>query len=160
MNISDIVSSYNLKNPRLAYVGSLGSHSALDVSCGAADEGLKSVVTCKKGRERTYIHHLKRERGSRTVGCIDKVILLNDLKQLADEDVQNSLRRLKTIYVPDRSFEVYLGYDVIGSKFNVPLLGNRDVLPIEERTGQYKLEKNQDYFVKLAGLLRVDRLLP
>jgi 5-formaminoimidazole-4-carboxamide-1-(beta)-D-ribofuranosyl 5'-monophosphate synthetase len=32
-------------------VGSLGSHSALDISDGAKDEGLRTVVVCQKGRE-------------------------------------------------------------------------------------------------------------
>ena len=155
-DIHKIITSYNLKDSRQVYLGSLGSHSALDVSSGAADEGLRTVVTCKKGKEKSYVHHLNRQRGWEYVGCIDKVILLNNWNQLTSEEVQGTLRRLKTIFVPSRSMEVYLGHDVIENQFKVPLLGNREVLRIEERTGPYLIKNghNQDYFIELAGLPR------
>jgi 5-formaminoimidazole-4-carboxamide-1-(beta)-D-ribofuranosyl 5'-monophosphate synthetase len=48
--------------------------------------------------------------------------------------------------------EVYLGYEAIENLLKVPLFGNRMLLRIEERTGPYKIEKNQDYLVKIANI--------
>lgn len=39
---------------RSLMIGTLGSHSALDISDGAKDEGFRTVVVCQKGRELPY----------------------------------------------------------------------------------------------------------
>ncbi len=115
-------------------VGVLGSHSALEIAQGAREEEMKTVVVCQKGREEVYSKHYR--------NLFDTVIVLDKFSDLADNDVQERLRRLNTVFVPSRSFSVYLGYDAIENDFRVPLMGNRWMLRMEERTAspnQYDL---------------------
>ena len=39
-------------------VGVIGSHSALDVCDGAAEEGLHTIAVCERGREAPYARHV------------------------------------------------------------------------------------------------------
>lgn len=115
-------------------IGVLGSHSALEIAHGARQEGVKTVVVCQKGREEVYSRHYR--------NLFDEVIKLDSFADMANEDVQERLRELNTLFVPSRSFSVYLGYDAIEKKFLVPLMGNRSILRMEERTAspnQYDL---------------------
>lgn len=78
----------------------------------------------------------------------DHIILLDKFVEIIKKENQEKLRKLNTIFVPNRSFPVYVGYDNIENKFLVPMLGNRYMLRIEERTGP----KNQYYLLKKAGI--------
>ena len=53
--IAEKVAGYDLEDVR---VGSVASHSALDVADGAVEEGFKTVLFCQKGR----ISRIKRDR--------------------------------------------------------------------------------------------------
>ena len=151
IDVKSLLSNYNFK--RSVFIGSLASHSMLDIARGAKDEGFKTITLCKKGREQTYERYFKsRVRGKESIGCIDENIILDDWKEIIREDILKRLINLNTIIIPHRSLEVYLGYDIIESLLKVPLFGNRKLLRAEERTGPYKIEKNQDYLVKLASI--------
>jgi 5-formaminoimidazole-4-carboxamide-1-(beta)-D-ribofuranosyl 5'-monophosphate synthetase len=128
-------------------IGSLGSHSALDISKGARDEGLRSLVVCAKGREKTYDEYFK-VKGK--TGVVDETIILDKFKDIAKPEVVKKLNQKKTIFLPHRSFEVYVGYDAIENDFAVPLFGSRMMLRAEERTG----EKNQYWLMDKAGIPR------
>ena len=56
---------------------------------------------------------------------------------LLDDDVQARLRRENVVFVPNRSFEVYLhqrySYAEIEERMTVPFFGNRRLLRAEER---------------------------
>lgn len=148
--IEKIISGYNLQQ---ISIGSLASHSTLDISRGAKDEGLRTVAVCKLGRERTYTTYYKtRKRGDKVLGCVDDYIILNRWEEMAEDRNLSQLKEWNTIIVPHRSFQVYLGYDVINNKLKLAVFGNRALLQVEERTGEYKLEKNQDKLVELAGI--------
>jgi len=150
--MKDLISGYNFKSKAVS-IGSLASHSMLDIARGAKDEGFRTLAICKKGREQTYSKYFKfRVRGKESIGCIDEIIILNDWKEIVKEDIVKKLITSNTIIIPHRSLEVYLGYDIIENSFNVPLFGNRKLLRAEERTGPYKIERNQDYIVKLANI--------
>jgi 5-formaminoimidazole-4-carboxamide-1-(beta)-D-ribofuranosyl 5'-monophosphate synthetase len=126
----------------------------LDIARGAKDEGFRSLAICKRGREQTYDKYFKsRLRAKENIGCIDESIILNDWKEIIKEDIIKKLINLNTIIVPHRSLEVYLGYDVIENSLKILLFGNRALLRAEERTSPFKIEKNQDYLVKLANIL-------
>ena len=56
--IMKIIDSYNVKE---ISIGSIGSHSALDISSGALKQGFRSVVVCQKGREKTYVKYFRRD---------------------------------------------------------------------------------------------------
>ncbi|MCX8197628.1 MAG: DUF1297 domain-containing protein [Candidatus Micrarchaeota archaeon] len=137
------VSSY--KKPCLAV---LGSHSALDISAGARAFGIKSLVVCQKGREKTYQKYLKRKTVFGSVGCIDEIILLDKFKDIAESKTVSQLVQKQAIFVPHRSFSVYVGYDLIEKAFHVPIFGNRYLLRAEERNSP----KNQHWLLKKAGL--------
>jgi 5-formaminoimidazole-4-carboxamide-1-(beta)-D-ribofuranosyl 5'-monophosphate synthetase len=135
--IHEILEDYN---PEEVKIGVLGSHSALEMGHGAKQEGFEVVVVCQRGREKTYKKHYK--------NLFDHVLLLDKFTDLIKEENQTKLRELNTIFVPSRSFSVYIGYDNIEQKFKVPLLGNRFILRSEERN----VPRNQYYLIKKSGL--------
>lgn len=101
----------------------LASHSALDVLDGAKEEGFKTVAVAKRGRDRAY----------REFPVVDRLIVLEeyvDILKIVDE-----LKRESAVFVPNRSFAVYVGYDAIEKEFPIPIFGNRHLLRWEERTG-------------------------
>ena len=109
----------------------LGSHSALDVCRGAKDLGFKTLVVCKKGREKTYQEYYA---ANGEMGCVDDTIVLDDFKDILSDKIQKELLKRNCIFIPHRSFEVYINdYNAIEKKFKVPLFGNRFLLKIEER---------------------------
>src|SRR3990167_5073375 len=109
----------------------LGSHSALDVCRGAKDLGFKTLVICKKGREKTY---KKYYATNGELGCVDEVIVLDEFRDILSEKVQQELLKRNAIFIPHRSFEVYINdYNAIEKKFKVPMFGNRFLLKVEER---------------------------
>ena len=118
----------------------IGSHSALDVCCGAKDESLKTLVIVEKGRDKTYAEYYK-SKGS--LGCVDEVLYVNKFKDILSPKVQKILKSKNAILIPHRSFEVYVNdYDAIENDFNIPMFGNRKLLRMEERTekpNQYDL---------------------
>lgn len=123
-------------------VGVLGSHSALEIGYGAKQEGLETVVVCEQGREEIYQHAYR--------NLFDHLIIVEKFSDIADPDVQQRLRDLNTVFVPNRSFACYVGYSRIEEEFLVPLMGNRYMLRAEERTAA----RNQYYLLDRAGLRR------
>ena len=74
------------------------------------------------------------------------------------------LLKMNAVFVPSRSFSVYVGYDAIENRFPVPIFGNRFLLRAEERTAP----RNQLHLLKKAGIRmprsfakpsRIDRLV-
>lgn len=140
MDVSKLLAGYDQTTLTVA---SLGSHSALDVSAGAVRHGFPTLVVAAKGRERTYADYYRRSKGT---GCIDDCVVLKSFDELLTKPVQDQLRKANAIFVPNRSFEVYLhfNYDAIERSFKVPMFGNRTLLRIEERghqPNQYDLLK-------------------
>ncbi len=123
-----------------ARVGVLGSHSALEIGYGAKQENLETVVVCQKGREKTYTLHYR--------NLFDHILVLDRFADIVKDENQRKLRELNTIFVPNRSFSVYVGYENIENHFLVPILGNRHILKTEERD----LKKNQYYLLRKAGI--------
>jgi 5-formaminoimidazole-4-carboxamide-1-(beta)-D-ribofuranosyl 5'-monophosphate synthetase len=136
--IEEIVKSYNPKRLR---IGVLGSHSALEVAHGAKQEKFETTIVCQKGREKTYTTYYR--------NLFDHVLLLDNFAEIIEEENLQKLRDLNTVFVPNRSFSVYVGYKNIEEKFEVPILGNRYILKTEERN----TPKNQYYLLKKGGLL-------
>lgn len=120
---------------RALTVCSVGSHSALDVCLGAKREGLRTLVIAAKGRERTYaLHYRSRPDGS---GCVDETIVVDHFADILKPELQRELLRRSSIFVPNRSFEVYVrqrhSYDEIESGMRLPFFGSRALLRAEER---------------------------
>ncbi len=118
-----------MSKPTIAVIG---SHSALDVCRGAKDEGFKTLVIVEKGRDQTYAKYF---RSQDNLGCVDEVVYVEKFKDILSEKVQQILKKKNCIFIPHRSFEVYLNdYDAIEKKFKIPMLGNRYLLRTEERS--------------------------
>lgn len=123
--VIDIVNGYDSKN---VSVGTIGSHSALEIMDGCKDEGLKTVCVCQKGRETPYLRFRR---------LADEILLLDKFSDILYSENIRKLIDLNTIFVTNRAFTAYLGYDNIEKKFLVPLFGNRSLLRAEERGEEY-----------------------
>ncbi len=135
--IQQIVGDYSQDKVR---IGVLGSHSALEIGHGARQEGFEVVVVCQRGREKTYTKHYR--------NLFDHVILVDKFSDMTFDENQEKMRDLNTVFVPNRSFSVYIGYDTIENDFMVPMLGNRRLLRTEERDSP----RNQYYLLEKAGI--------
>ncbi|MCS7138801.1 MAG: DUF1297 domain-containing protein [Crenarchaeota archaeon] len=136
-DIQDIVSKYDTKN---ITIGVLGSHSAEEVGISAKSFGFKTLVICQKGREELYAKYNQH--------LFDHVMVLEKFSEIVREDIQEEMRRLNTIFIPNRSFSVYVGYDKIENVFNIPIYGNRTILRAEERDE----DRNQYWLLEKAGI--------
>lgn len=125
-------------------VAVLASHSALDVLDGAKDEGLRTIAVAKKGRERAY----------REFPVVDRLVVLDDYRDILK--ITDLLRAEEAVFVPNRSFAVYVGYDAIEKEFPVPIFGNRFLLRWEERTGPHNYYRLLDE----AGIRRPKTFRP
>jgi len=140
--IKAVLDGYDLNE---ATIGVLGSHSALDICRGAKNLGFKTLVVCQKGREQTYARYYRTE-GS--LGIVDKTIILNKFADITQERVQRDMREQNVIFIPHRSFEVYVGFDQIENEFLLPLFGTRNILRAEERDA----DRNQYYLMEKGGI--------
>lgn len=133
--ISSIVGGY-----QDVTIGIFGSHSAKELGMAAKACGFDTVIVVEEGRDEFYTvfnEHL-----------YDSVIKLKKFKDILEDDVQYTLRELNTVFIPNRSFSVYVGYDGIENEFMVPMYGNRFVLRAEDRAD----EKGQYHLLRKAGV--------
>jgi 5-formaminoimidazole-4-carboxamide-1-(beta)-D-ribofuranosyl 5'-monophosphate synthetase len=135
--IKEVISQYN---PQKIRIGVLGSHSALEIASGAKQEGFETVVVCQKGRDKTYTRYYR--------NIFDHTLLLDKFADITSLDNVKKLQDLCTVFVPNRSFSVYAGYENIEEKFTVPMIGNRYMLRTEERN----TPRNQQYLLQQAGI--------
>jgi 5-formaminoimidazole-4-carboxamide-1-(beta)-D-ribofuranosyl 5'-monophosphate synthetase len=135
--IKQVIQEYD---PEKVRIGVLGSHSALEIASGAKQEGFETVVVCQNGREKTYARYYR--------NIFDKFIFLDKFSEITSPENVLQLTELNTVFVPNRSFSVYAGYEAIENKFAVPLMGNRAMLRTEERN----TPRNQLYLLQKAGI--------
>jgi len=133
IDIEEILDNYD-KNK--ITIGTIGSHSALNIFKGAKDEGLRTVCICRKGDEIVY----------RRFPVTDEIILVENFGELLDDRVQEKLRRLNTILIPHGSFNAYLDLDKVMDDLGVPIFGNRRLLQWETD------REKQRTWLKRAGL--------
>ncbi len=127
-------------------IATIGSHSALEVARGAKDIGFKNIIVCQKGREKTYANYYK-TKGN--LGCVDEILLVDKFSDILTPPIQEKLKSKNAIFIPNRSFEVYINdYDAIENKFSVPMFGNKKLLRIEERGAK----PNQYDLLDAAGI--------
>ncbi|MFH1327732.1 MAG: formate--phosphoribosylaminoimidazolecarboxamide ligase [Candidatus Bathyarchaeota archaeon] len=117
-------------------IGTLGSHSALNILKGAKEEGFQTVCICKKGEEFVY----------QRFPVADHILLVDNFKDFIDESFQEKLRRLHTILVPHGSFNAYVNMDKMMNELRVPVFGNRQLL-------QWEIDREkQREWLQRAGL--------
>ncbi|ADE36902.1 formate--phosphoribosylaminoimidazolecarboxamide ligase family protein [Methanohalophilus mahii] len=146
--IIDIVNDYNTDNIR---IGTVASHSALDVFDGAVEEGFHTHAICRKGREKTYTDYFRAQRDQNdnvVRGVVDDYVNYDNFDEILLEKNQKSLVDNDVLFVPNRSFTSYCGIDEIENDFAVPLVGSRNMLRSEERG----LEKDYYWLLEKAGM--------
>jgi 5-formaminoimidazole-4-carboxamide-1-(beta)-D-ribofuranosyl 5'-monophosphate synthetase len=116
-----ILNSYN---PQQITIGTICSHSALQILYGARQEGFKTVGIVKPDRKPVYDAY----QAARP----DYYIEVQDWNEILDEKIQRQLIDLNTIIVPHGSFVEYIGPSHISGGFDLPILGNRNTLEWEE----------------------------
>lgn len=108
-------------------IGTLGSHTALNILKGAREEGFRTVCVC---REKDAILY-------RRFGVADETIIVRDFGELMDDRIQEKLRELRTVLIPHGSFTAFLSTEELARSLRVPLFGNRELLHWEtDRTAQ------------------------
>jgi 5-formaminoimidazole-4-carboxamide-1-(beta)-D-ribofuranosyl 5'-monophosphate synthetase len=132
-DISEMLKKYDLGT--LA-IGTLGSHSALNIFKGAKEEGFKTVCICK---EKDAIAYKK-------FPLADEIIIVKDFTELLSEALQEKLRRLNVVLIPHGSFTAYLSTEQLTSSLYVPMFGNRELLHWEAN------RKEQEEWLRQAGL--------
>jgi 5-formaminoimidazole-4-carboxamide-1-(beta)-D-ribofuranosyl 5'-monophosphate synthetase len=131
--VNSILNKYDQKK---ITVGTLGSHSALNIFKGAKEEGFSTVCICKKQNEIVY----------KRFPVADHILIVKDFSELLAPKLQNKLNQKNTILVPHGSFNAYVGTKNIVDKLRIPLFGNRELLYWE--TDRY----TQRNWLKKAGL--------
>ncbi len=129
----DLLDGYDLEN---IAIGTLGSHSALNIFKGAKDEGFRTVCVC---REKDAIMY---ER----FGLADEMLIVRDFDELMDARLQERLRRLNAILVPHGSFTAFLSSEQLASRLQVPVFGNMGLLRWEAD------RRMQEEWLRRAGL--------
>lgn len=138
-------------------VGTIASHSALDVFDGAVEEGFSTYAVCRKGREQTYTKYFRTacdEAGNVLRGVVDDWVIYDQFDEILQPDAQQDLIDNNVLFIPNRSFTSYCGIDAVEDDFRVPLVGSRNLLRSEERG------EEQDYYWLLdkAGLPYPEKL--
>lgn len=152
--IIEIIEDYDTDN---LVIGSVASHSALDIFDGAVEEGFRTFAVCQQGRDRTYTEYFRSQRdaqGNVVRGIVDGSMCLKKFSDVLDTDNQKKLCDNNVLFVPNRSFTSYCGIDDVEDNFHVPLVGSRNMLRSEERG------IGQDYYwlLEKAGLPFPERI--
>jgi len=132
-DVQKILESYDKEK---LSVGTLGSHSSLNIFKGAKEEGLRTVCICK---EKDAIMYQK-------YPVVDELIIVKDFTELLSETLQERLRRLNVILIPHGSFTAYLSTEQLTDSLKVPIMGNRKLLHWEAN------RRSQEEWLRQAGL--------
>lgn len=100
-------------------IGTIGSHSALQILKGAHDEGFQTVVICERGRTQAY----------RSYKVADTILEVHSLKEASA--LEQQLVDDKVVLIPHGSFFSAFGIDQL-MRMRTMYFGNRNVLPLEE----------------------------
>jgi 5-formaminoimidazole-4-carboxamide-1-(beta)-D-ribofuranosyl 5'-monophosphate synthetase len=117
-------------------IGTLGSHSSLNIFKGAKEEGFRTVCICK---EKDAIMYQK-------YPLVDELIIVKEFTELLSEKLQERLRKLNVVLIPHGSFTAYLSTEQLTDSLNVPMMGNRQLLHWEAN------RKSQEEWLRQAGL--------
>jgi 5-formaminoimidazole-4-carboxamide-1-(beta)-D-ribofuranosyl 5'-monophosphate synthetase len=133
---SDISAILEKYDERKIKIGTIASHSALDVFDGAVEEGFRTLAVCQKGRDATYSRYFRAQRdtnGKAVRGSVDEIMLLDKFAQILEPKNQDDLRKDNVLFVPNRALTSYLPVADVEDNLRLPLLGSRNLLASEER---------------------------
>tara|TARA_B100000315_G_C14579871_1_gene589896 strand:- start:366 stop:1496 length:1131 start_codon:yes stop_codon:yes gene_type:complete len=121
-------------------IGIFGSHSAKEIGMAAKKSHFRTVIIVEAGRDQFYTKYHSH--------LYDEMIVVEKFRDILNKNIQDKLIDLNTIFIPNRSFSVYVGYNGIENEFKVPIYGNRHILRSEDR----KDGKGQYYLLRKAGI--------
>ncbi|ABE51964.1 formate--phosphoribosylaminoimidazolecarboxamide ligase family protein [Methanococcoides burtonii] len=138
-------------------IGTVASHSGLDVFDGAIEENFETFAICQAGREKTYTEYFKSKRdanGNVVRGIVDDHVVYDKFNELMLPENQQKLVDDNVLFIPNRSFTSYCDIDEVENDFRVPMVGSRNMLRSEERG------MDQDYYwlLEKAGLPFPERI--
>ena len=148
--IKEIVEGYYTQADKIK-VGTIASHSGLDICDGAVEEEFRTLAVCQAGREKTYSEYFRAQRdpyGRVKRGIVDEAVVFKKYNEILLPENQQKLVDENVLFIPNRSFTSYCSIDEIEENFRVPLVGSRNLLRSEERSEQ------QSYYwiLEKAGL--------
>jgi 5-formaminoimidazole-4-carboxamide-1-(beta)-D-ribofuranosyl 5'-monophosphate synthetase len=132
-DIAKILEKYDQK--KLA-IGTVGSHSSLNIFKGAKEEGFRTVCVCKEKDAIMY----------RKYPLVDDLIIVKEFTELLNGQTQEELRRLNVLLIPHGSFTAYLSTEELTDSLYVPMFGNRRLLHWEAN------RKLQEEWLRQSGL--------
>ncbi len=113
---AELSDTQNSSNSR--YIMTLGSHCSLQVLKGAKDEGFNTLLICEEKRLSLY----KRFK------FIDKIIVLNNFKDMLNTEFQNNLiEEFNPILIPHGTLISSISMNDI-EKIKIPIFGNKFIL--------------------------------
>jgi 5-formaminoimidazole-4-carboxamide-1-(beta)-D-ribofuranosyl 5'-monophosphate synthetase len=107
------------RNPKDYVIATIGSHSALQILKGAKDEGMRSLVICKRGTERPY----------KSYNLGDEMLLVDDWSEW-DEKIEPELIKRNAIIIPHGSFVAYMGHERVKTMKSM-YYGTKEILEWE-----------------------------
>ncbi|MCQ6962148.1 formate--phosphoribosylaminoimidazolecarboxamide ligase family protein [Methanolobus chelungpuianus] len=153
-DIIEIIEGYDTDNIK---IGSVASHSALDIFDGAIEEGFRTFAVCQQGRDKTYTKYFRSQRdaeGKAVRGIVDESVCLKKFNEVISPENQQKLVDNNVLFIPNRSFTSYCGIDDIENEFRVPLVGSRNMLRSEERG----IDRDYYWLLEKAGLPFPERI--
>ena len=133
--IKEIVEGYYTYADKIK-IGTIASHSGLDICDGAVEEEFRTLEVCQAGREKTYSKYFRSQRdpkGKLKRGIIDETIVFKKYDEILLPENQKKMIEENVLFVPNRSFTSYCSIDEIEENFRIPLVGSRNLLRSEER---------------------------
>ncbi|MEA1993033.1 MAG: formate--phosphoribosylaminoimidazolecarboxamide ligase [Euryarchaeota archaeon] len=113
-------------------IGTIGSHSALNILNGAKEEGFETVLLCQK--ERKFYERFD---------VADEIVYLDNLEDISGKEMQEELIEENVILIPHGSYISYLSLDEIEKNLEVPIFGNKFLFRWEsDRAMERKWLKN------------------
>jgi 5-formaminoimidazole-4-carboxamide-1-(beta)-D-ribofuranosyl 5'-monophosphate synthetase len=114
-------------------IGTIGSHTALQILKGARDEGIPNLVICKRGTSYPY----------RSFKVADEIIEVDSYAEIKSLEKQLVIENV--ILIPHGSFFNSMSLDAL-NKLKVAYFGNKKILPWEES------RRKQREWLSKAGL--------
>jgi len=128
-------------------IGTICSHTALQIFAGAKQEGVETVGICSPDRVDTY--------KAFPYATPTKFIEIENMKDILKPEIQDKLLEENVILIPHGSFVEYIGAEKINNELYVPMLGNRNVLEWEGDRN-----KQREWLEKHAGLKMPEQYTP
>ncbi|UCH03287.1 MAG: formate--phosphoribosylaminoimidazolecarboxamide ligase [Candidatus Bathyarchaeota archaeon] len=133
--IDHYISNYDLKNIQ---IGTICSHSALQIFLGAKQEGFKTFGICLRKKQFVY--------EAFPLAKPDNFMLIDDYEEILDSTLLRKMIDNNVIIIPHGSFVEYIGSKSLENTFFIPIFGNRKTLEWE---GSRKLQR---LWLEKAGL--------